>query len=59
MVTAWVGFVSLGILLARHFKGTWQDSTLGGVKVWFAVSFNFSFPYSELHFQNFAVVIRA
>ncbi|XP_015930651.1 putative ferric-chelate reductase 1 homolog isoform X1 [Parasteatoda tepidariorum] len=37
MVTAWVGFVSIGILLARHFKSSWDTKTMCGVKVWFAL----------------------
>ncbi|XP_055929257.1 putative ferric-chelate reductase 1 homolog isoform X2 [Argiope bruennichi] len=37
MVTAWVGLVSIGILLARHFKPSWENRTLCGVKIWFAL----------------------
>ncbi|XP_054708724.1 putative ferric-chelate reductase 1 homolog isoform X2 [Uloborus diversus] len=37
MVTAWVGFVSVAILLARHFKSAWETKTMCGVKIWFAL----------------------
>ncbi|CAL1277355.1 unnamed protein product [Larinioides sclopetarius] len=37
MVTAWVGFISLSILFARHFKASWENRTLCGVKIWFAM----------------------
>ncbi|XP_034826030.1 putative ferric-chelate reductase 1 homolog isoform X1 [Maniola hyperantus] len=36
MITAWLGAASLGIVLARYFKKTWEGKTLGGVDIWFA-----------------------
>ncbi|KFM66711.1 putative ferric-chelate reductase 1-like protein, partial [Stegodyphus mimosarum] len=41
MITAWVGFVSVGILLARHFKSAFENRTLCGVKIWFALHRSF------------------
>lgn len=37
MIVAWVLFVSVGILLARHYKNVWEATTICGVKPWFAV----------------------
>ncbi|XP_077500451.1 putative ferric-chelate reductase 1 homolog isoform X2 [Amblyomma americanum] len=36
MVVAWVLLVSVGILLARHYKNVWEATTICGVKPWFA-----------------------
>uniref|UniRef100_S4PTB7 ascorbate ferrireductase (transmembrane) n=2 Tax=Pararge aegeria TaxID=116150 RepID=S4PTB7_9NEOP len=36
MIIAWLGAASLGIVLARYFKKTWDGKTLGGVDIWFA-----------------------
>lgn len=36
MIVAWVLFVSVGILLARHYKNVWEATTICGVKPWFA-----------------------
>lgn len=36
MVISWVGLVSIGILLARHYKDAWGEKTLCNVKIWFA-----------------------
>lgn len=36
MVVAWLGLVSISILLARHYKTVWEDRTLCKLKVWFA-----------------------
>ncbi|CAG2118783.1 unnamed protein product, partial [Medioppia subpectinata] len=36
MIIAWLGCVSISILMARHYKNSWPDSTLCGVKLWFA-----------------------
>ncbi|KAG8193556.1 hypothetical protein JTE90_003764 [Oedothorax gibbosus] len=36
MITAWIGFASVAILLARHFKSAFYGRELGGVKIWFA-----------------------
>ncbi|XP_076307162.1 putative ferric-chelate reductase 1 homolog isoform X5 [Tachypleus tridentatus] len=37
MVTAWIGFVSLAMIIARHYKQVWQTNTLCTMKTWFAV----------------------
>ncbi|XP_076355010.1 putative ferric-chelate reductase 1 homolog [Tachypleus tridentatus] len=37
MVAAWIGFASLAILMARHYKQVWQANTLCTVKIWFAI----------------------
>ncbi|XP_076331986.1 putative ferric-chelate reductase 1 homolog [Tachypleus tridentatus] len=37
MVVAWIGFVSLAILMARYYKQVWQAKTLCMVKIWFAI----------------------
>ena len=37
MLTGWMLFASVGIVLARYYKGTWAESKLCGEKVWFAV----------------------
>ncbi|CAG2179941.1 unnamed protein product, partial [Oppiella nova] len=36
MIIGWLGCVSIAILIARHYKNSWPDSTLCGVKLWFA-----------------------
>lgn len=36
MITAWILFVSVGILLARHYKNVWESTMICGVKPWFA-----------------------
>lgn len=36
MIVAWVLLVSVGILLARHYKNVWEATTVCGVKPWFA-----------------------
>ncbi|XP_071800411.1 uncharacterized protein [Asterias amurensis] len=35
MVIGWLGFASIGIVLARFFKPMWPDSKLFGTKIWF------------------------
>lgn len=35
MVVAWIGIVSVSILLARHYKIVWENKTICGSKVWF------------------------
>ncbi|GFS54683.1 putative ferric-chelate reductase 1 homolog [Nephila pilipes] len=55
MVTAWVGFVSLGILLARHFKSSWDNKTMCGVKIWFAL--HRSFMIAALIFVVIAFIV--
>lgn len=42
MVIAWMGTISFGIIMARHYKQVWSDSTWCGVKIWFAVSLIYS-----------------
>ncbi|CAG2180091.1 unnamed protein product, partial [Oppiella nova] len=37
MIIGWLGCVSIAILIARHYKNSWPDSTLCGVKLWFAI----------------------
>ncbi|XP_072024044.1 putative ferric-chelate reductase 1 isoform X2 [Amphiura filiformis] len=37
MVIAWVGFASVGIVMARFFKPMWPDTKICGVAVWFAL----------------------
>ncbi|XP_023215953.1 putative ferric-chelate reductase 1 homolog [Centruroides sculpturatus] len=37
MIIAWAGLVSIGILLARHYKDAWDEKTLCNVKIWFAL----------------------
>ncbi|KAM7287000.1 hypothetical protein ISCGN_030696 [Ixodes scapularis] len=37
MIISWILLVSVGILLARHFKNVWPAETLCNQKVWFAV----------------------
>lgn len=56
MVTAWVGFVSMAILLARHFKNTWENSTLGGVKIWFALHRGFMVAAMAFFITAFIVI---
>ncbi|XP_054167581.1 putative ferric-chelate reductase 1 homolog [Oppia nitens] len=36
MIIGWICCVSIAILMARHYKSSWPDSTLCGVKIWFA-----------------------
>lgn len=36
MLAAWFGTVPIAMILARYFKKAWPDSTLCGVKIWFA-----------------------
>lgn len=36
MIVAWVLLVSVGMLLARHYKNVWEATTICGVKPWFA-----------------------
>ena len=38
MAVAWVLSGSIGVLVARFYKGSWPTRTSCGVKVWFAVS---------------------
>lgn len=40
MIIAWIGFTSIAILMARHYRQDWENRTLCGVKIWFAVSDN-------------------
>lgn len=35
MIAAWVGFTSIGIFIARHYKETWTHKTCGGKDSWF------------------------
>ncbi|XP_049515344.1 putative ferric-chelate reductase 1 homolog isoform X1 [Dermacentor silvarum] len=35
MILAWLYLVSLAIMIARHFKPSWEGSTIMGDKVWF------------------------
>lgn len=35
MTITWVGIVSLGIIIARHYKESWDEKTLCGVRIWF------------------------
>ncbi|XP_022240036.1 putative ferric-chelate reductase 1 homolog isoform X2 [Limulus polyphemus] len=37
MVTAWIGFVGLAMIIARHYKQVWQNNTLCTMNIWFAV----------------------
>ena len=38
MAVAWVLSGSIGVLVARFYKGSWGTQTACGVKVWFSVS---------------------
>jgi hypothetical protein len=35
MVIAWIGFASIGTMLARHYKPVWGDKKIAGTHVWF------------------------
>lgn len=35
MLIAWVGFASVGIVMARYFKPMWPDTKICGIAVWF------------------------
>lgn len=35
MIAAWIGFTSIGIFLARHYKEAWTHKTCGGKDPWF------------------------
>uniref|UniRef100_T1K3P6 Cytochrome b561 domain-containing protein n=1 Tax=Tetranychus urticae TaxID=32264 RepID=T1K3P6_TETUR len=35
MTITWVGIVSLAIIIARHYKESWDEKTMCGVKIWF------------------------
>lgn len=37
MMIAWLGFVSVSIMVARHYKESWKNQTVWGVKIWFAL----------------------
>ncbi|XP_074603682.1 putative ferric-chelate reductase 1 homolog [Brevipalpus obovatus] len=37
MLIAWMGFVSVSIMIARHYKSSWSNQTVCGVKIWFAL----------------------
>jgi len=39
MIIAWLGCVSIGIIMARHYKNAWPNTKLCGVKIWFAVNY--------------------
>jgi hypothetical protein len=50
MIIAWLGCVSIAIIMARHYKNAWPDSTLCGVKIWFAVNYYKLFFINLMHF---------
>lgn len=37
MVLAWVCFAGIGVIVARHFKPLWHESTINSQKVWFQI----------------------
>lgn len=37
MVLAWICFAGVGVIVARHFKPLWHDSTINSQKVWFQI----------------------
>lgn len=37
MILVWIGMVSISIMIARNYKSSWPDQTLGNVKIWFAL----------------------
>lgn len=50
MLTVWILFVSVGILLARHYKNVWEPKMICAVKPWFAVgtlSWSFISAYAK------------
>lgn len=53
MLTAWIGTASIGILLARYFKQTWEGSSLCGKDQWFAVLNFFFCEFSCKYFKEF------
>lgn len=40
MISAWIAFASIGVVLARYYKPMWAERKLLGEKVWFQVSFS-------------------
>ncbi|GFR30036.1 putative ferric-chelate reductase 1 homolog [Trichonephila clavata] len=55
MLTGWIGFVTLGLIFARHFKSSWDGKTLCGVKIWFAI--HRSFMLTALVFIVIAFIV--
>jgi hypothetical protein len=47
MLAAWIGTVSIGILLARYYRNTWVGSSLCGKDLWFAVRL-FPFTFDQI-----------
>ena len=43
MVIAWLGCVSVALFIARYLKDFWQNDTVFGVKLWFAVCYQMIF----------------
>jgi len=37
MVIAWICFAGIGVIVARHFKPLWHNSTINSQKVWFRI----------------------
>jgi len=37
MVLAWICFAGIGVIVARHFKPLWHESTINSQKVWFQI----------------------
>lgn len=37
MISAWIAFASIGVVLARYYKPMWADRKLLGEKVWFQI----------------------
>ncbi|KAG5674314.1 hypothetical protein PVAND_004291 [Polypedilum vanderplanki] len=35
MIVAWIGLTSIGIVMARHFKSSWQNKKTCGKDIWF------------------------
>ena len=38
MIIGWLGLVSIGITMARHFRNDWPEKDVLGTKIWFTVS---------------------
>ena len=57
MIIAWLTCASIGVIIARHFKPLWHDSTIADNKVWFQV-WCFSWCHNEGEVNNAWIVMH-
>jgi hypothetical protein len=56
MVTAWIGFVTIGAIMARYFRKDFGGKKVCGVDIWFAVK-NKSI-YNNLERNNLKNILK-